>query len=410
MREKFKVVLLGSDDNVYGIARSFYEEYEVKCIALCNRHLTPTKNSKILDVMVIKDFYKEEECIKNIIKIGNKLKEKYELLVLVPCSDSYMEFVIKNQDKLKGIYENNFIDYKTLDMFITKDKFYKLCDKYNLKYPKTKIISYKDRTHFIKHLNFKFPLILKPNNSNSKEYLNASFPNKKKVYLANNIDELKNIIDNINLSNYKDNLIIQEYIKGNDTFDRVINVYSNRYGKVKMMCLGNPILEEYAPYVLGNYAAIIGIKGYNKIFDKIKMMLEDLKYKGFSNFDLKYDLETNEFYLFEINYRQGRSSYFVNACGISLARLLVDDYVLKEDDNEILYPKKESLWLNINEDTLLKYVNDDLTLSKVNNLIKNNNYIKSLQFDKDKSILRKLRINRLYKMKDKHYKLYYIKK
>lgn len=410
MKEKFKVVLLGSDDNVYGISRSFYEEYEVKSIALCARHLTPTKHSKIVEVKVIKDFNKESVCINKLIEYGKYLKEKYEILLLVPCSDSYMELVIKHKDKLESIYENKFIDKKILDNFITKDKFYKLCDKYNLKYPKTKIVKLNERNSFIDKLDFKYPLVLKPNNSNSKEYLECSFPNKKKVFIINNKTELINIINDINNSSYKDNLIIQEFIKGDDTFDRVINVYSDSNGLVKMMALGNPILEEYAPYVLGNYAAIITYKGYNPLFDKIKRMLEDLHYVGFSNFDIKYDIDRNEYYLFEINYRQGRSSYSVDTSGISLARLLVEDYVLKEDIKEVIYPKKDSLWININLDTLFRYISDKDILLKVKSLISNNECTKSLYYEKDNNILRNIRIKRLYYVKDKQFKEYYIQK
>lgn len=40
----------------------------------------------------------------------------------------------------------------------------------------------------------------------------------------------------------------------------VINCYSNMYGKVQMMSLARPILEEYHPKLMGNYAAIISEK------------------------------------------------------------------------------------------------------------------------------------------------------
>ena len=58
------------------------------------------------------------------------------------------------------------------------------------------------------------------------------------------------------------NLIIQEFIKGDDSNNVVINCYSNMYGKVQMMSLARPILEEYHPKLMGNYAAIISEKGY----------------------------------------------------------------------------------------------------------------------------------------------------
>lgn len=410
MKDKFKVVLLGSDDNVYGISRSFYDSYGVTSIAYGYGHLVPTRYSNIVNVNVIENFNDESVCIKTLIDEGKKLKEKYKHLILVPCSDSYMEFCIKNKDKLESIYDNKFIDEDLLKSFVTKDKFYSLCDKYNLKYPKTMIVSYKDRKDIHKKIKFKYPIVLKPNNSNSNEYLYCDFPEKKKVFIIKDEKELIKVIDNINLSTYKDNLIIQEFIHGDDTCNRVINCYSDRFGKVRMMAMGRPILEEYAPSTMGNYASIISEPGYNKIFDVIKNLLESIGYVGFSNFDLKYDEKTKEYYIFEINYRQGRSSFYVNASGISLSKLLVDDYIYHIDSNEIIYPTKKILWVNIPEDILLKYVKNKKVLLEIDDLIKENREVQTLFYDKDCSFLRYEKMIKFFEVKRTQFEKYFIEK
>lgn len=77
-------------------------------------------------------------------------------------------------------------------------------------------------------------------------------------------------------------LIIQDMIPGNDEYMRVLTSYSDRDGKVKMMCLGHVLLEEHTPHGLGNHAVII-TEPNKELMGRVKNLLEDLHYVGFSN-------------------------------------------------------------------------------------------------------------------------------
>lgn len=410
MKEEFKFIILGSDDNAYGMSRSIYEKYHVKPLLLCNKQLYPTEYSKIVEIEKFENFDKEELCIENIKKVGNRLKESYNKLILIPCSDWYMEICIKHKKELELIFENRWNDYSLLQSFITKDKFYELCEKYNLKYPKTIIVKLNERKEAHTKVKFKYPIILKPNNSNSSEYLHASFEGKKKVFIINSEEELKRTISNIDKSSYKDNLIIQEFVEGDDTNNVVINCYSDKNGKVVAMALGRAVLEEYLPSVMGNYAAIISEPGYNDLFKSISSFLENIKYKGFSNFDLKYDINKKEYFVFEINYRQGRSSFFVNESGINLAELLVDDLIYNKKNDKIKYPTEKILWLNIPEYVAKKYIKNKKVNKEVRDLIKKKKVVHTLKYKKDTNIKRSLKIGRMYLSKIKQYMDYFVEK
>lgn len=404
-----KFVILGSDENAYGMSRVIYKTYKEKPLVLCSRILYPTMFSKIVDIKVIENFDTESVCIKSLINVGETLKKTTKNIILIPCSDSYMEYVVKNQDLLSGLFLNKFISYNLLKSFITKDKFYNLCDKYKLRYPKSVIIKESDRLDILKKIYFKYPLILKPNNSNSSEYLHAEFPNKKKVFLIKSETELIQTVNNINKSNYKDNLIVQEFIKGDDTNNLVINAYSSTDGKVRMMGIGRPVLEEYHPKVLGNYAAIISEVGYKEVMNDVKKFLENIKYVGFSNFDFKYNEIDKKYYCFEINYRQGRSSYFLNECGVNLIELLTDDLVYKKR-KDIIYPTKKILWLNVPYMVTKKYINNTKVLEEISEL-KNKKEIYHTLFDKkDLSLIRYINLKKVYFSKTRQYKKYFIKK
>ncbi len=404
-----KFVILGSDENAYGMSRVIYKTYKEKPLVLCSRILYPTMFSKIVDIKVIENFDTESVCIKSLINVGETLKKTTKNIILIPCSDSYMEYVVKNQDLLSGLFLNKFISYNLLKSFITKDKFYNLCDKYKLRYPKSVIIKESDRLDILKKIRFKYPLILKPNNSNSSEYLHAEFPNKKKVFLIKSETELIQTVNNINKSNYKDNLIVQEFIKGDDTNNLVINAYSSTDGKVRMMGIGRPVLEEYHPKVLGNYAAIISEVGYKEVMNDVKNFLENIKYVGFSNFDFKYNEIDKKYYCFEINYRQGRSSYFLNECGVNLIELLTDDLVYKKR-KDIIYPTKKILWLNVPYIVTKKYINNTKVLEEISEL-KNKKEVYHTLFDKkDLSLIRYINLKKVYFSKTRQYKKYFIKK
>ena len=175
-----------------------------------------------------------------------------------------------------------------------------------------------------------------------------------------------------------------------------------------MMCLGRCILEEHTPYGIGNYRAIIS-EGNEEIYITIQNFLENIKYVGFSNFDLKYDYRDKTFKLFEINIRQGRSSYFTTAAGLNMAKYLVDDYILNSSEKTD-YNYNKFLWLHTPIKILKKYIYNKDTLNEALKLIKEKKYKYTLKNPKDSSLIRNFWINRIYNKDYKTYKLYPPKK
>ena len=398
--EKFLPVILGSDANAYGLSRSFHEEYGIKSLAVAKKQLLETKNSKIVDVKLYDNLTDNDVFVKAMTEIGEEYSKKYEKLILLSCVEWYTNLVVDNRKVLEKYFVLPFMDKKIKDKLENKESFYNICEEYNLDYPKTYIVTY-DNYKNIK-LPFPFPVAVKP--ASSTDYSKVDFVGKEKSYKANTQDEFNKIINSIYSSKYRSNIIVQDFIPGNDDAMYVMNCYVNKNHKVKMMCLGHCILEEHTPYGIGNYKVLMS-DGNKELYDKIQKFLEDIKYVGFANFDIKYDIRDNKFKLFEINIRQGRSSFFTTACGCNLSRYLVDDYIYNKDLDTV-YNYNKHIWLATPKSMIKKYVKNEELKKEVLDLIKNKKYSFTLKYKKDFSLYRFFWINRIYFKDYKLYKLY----
>lgn len=398
--EKFLPVILGSDANAYGLARSFHEEYGIKSLAVAKKQLLETKNSKIVDVKLYDNLTDNDVFVKAMTEIGEEYGKKYEKLILLSCVEWYTNLVVDNRKILEKYFILPFMDKKIKDKLENKESFYNICEEYKLDYPKTFIVTYDNYKNI--ELPFSFPVAVKP--ASSTDYSKVDFIGKEKSYKANTLEEFNKIINNIYSSKYRSNIIVQDFIPGNDDAMYVMNCYVNKNHKVKMMCLGHCLLEEHTPYGIGNYKVLMS-DGNKELYAKIQKFLEDIKYVGFANFDIKYDIRDNTFKLFEINIRQGRSSFFTTACGCNLSRYLVDDYIYNKDLDTV-YNYNKYLWLATPKSMIKKYVKNDNLKKEALNLIKNKKYAFTLKYKKDFSLYRFFWINRIYFKDYKLYKLY----
>ncbi|BDH63104.1 D-aspartate ligase [Lysinibacillus sp. PLM2] len=402
MEQPFLPILLGSDMNAYGMARAFYEAYGIKPLVLGRSHLTATQDSSILNFKAIANLNQQEVFVPALEKIAKQYSDKQ--LLLLACGDDYAKLIIKNKPALQQYFTVPYIDEALMDKILLKENFYKMCEKYEFKYPGTTTVTAENYQDFTPP--FEYPIILKA--SNSVAYWACSFPGKKKVFVAHDEEEKSAILKAIYSSTYQDTMIVQEFIPGDDSYMRVMNAYVGKDGKVKLMCLGNPILEEHSPEGIGSYAAIITTFD-EKLMDKVRFFLEDIGYTGFANFDMKYDARDGEYKLFEINLRNGRSSYYVTAAGYNLMKYVADDHMLNINQ-ELTYANNKHLWMIIPKGVLFKYASNEKLKLEAKKLIRDGKWTNSLFFKKDMNFKRwiKLTLNNLNYYRK--YKKYFNKK
>ena len=361
--EQILPVLLGSDANVYGMARSFYMEYGVTSLAIGKGALAATANSKLVKMAVVEPNLEDDAVFVKALQ-DFAAAHTSRTLVLVSCGDNYTGLMARNRSALEGLYRFACPTPELVEQLDTKEYFYKACEAHGLAYPKT--FGCTNQNWKTVEIPFEFPCIIKA--SNSVAYWNCRFPHKKKVFVAYNREEYESICAAIYSSSYQDNLVLQEYIPGDDNCMRVLNCYSGQDHKVHLMALGRPLLEEQTPEGIGNYAAIMSIRD-EELMSRMKAFLEDVGWEGFSNFDMKYDSRDGQYKLFEMNPRQGRSSFFVTASGYNLAKWLVED-VVENKPQGLTIADTRHLWMIAPAGIIKKYLKDQDLLAEVRRLMK----------------------------------------
>lgn len=404
-------ILLGSDMNVYGMARSFFDILGKPINAYSRIQLAPTRFSKIVKVHTIDKFDSDPTFINTMRKLKTLYGDKNKKIIIVACGDTYAELVSKHKDELENFFICPYVNFDLLKKLNDKENFYKMCDKYHLPYPKTIIYNKKMYLNKDFNISLKFPIALKP--SDSVEWLNINFDGRKKAFIVHSQLELINIISKIYDNGYKSDIILQDFVPGDDSNMRVLNAYVDHNHNVKMMCLGHPLLEDPTPNSIGNYVAIL--PEYNQyIYDCAKKFLEEIDFTGFANFDIKFDSRDNTFKFFEMNIRQGRSSYFVTLNGYNLAKYLINDYVNDSLGNKsVVYGNKNiadyKLWLGVSKYVFKKYAANNKYKNMAIHLISTGNYGTTVFKRNDMSLKRWILLKYMFYRYDMRFKKYFNK-
>ena len=404
---RFQPILLGSDINVYGMARAFHEEYGLVSEAYAYFQLSPTKFSRIVNVHIVDDFNNFVTFRNFMLKLGKRMKaeDPERVLLLIPCGDVYANLLSQCGDDLREYFVYNTLDVNLSRRLAYKSTFYQICEQYDLPHPKTRTVTADEvKAGTYRDLPFSYPVAMKP--ANSVEWLNIDFEGRRKAYIFNDPAELETIIKRAYDAGYTSEMVIQDFIPGDDSRMRVLNAYVDQHHRVRMMFLGHPLLEDPSPVAAGNYAAIL--PDYNEgVFRRIKAFLEDIKYEGVANFDMKYDERDGEYKLFEINLRQGRTNFFVTLNGFNLAEYFVDDLVLGNPmEGDTVIGRGDSMLLEVPFSTLKKYAEPGEALDRGIALHNAGKSGWTLRYGRDLSFRRRLLLWRLHRLTAKNYDTY----
>jgi D-aspartate ligase len=388
----FDVLLIGTDINAYYMARNFHEAYGIKVNLLGKVPMKFTTYSTICNVVIEPNLWDNEIFKARLAEYGASMTQGKKT-ILVATNDTYVRMIVENAEFLSQWYVFNHINEEQLNNLVLKENFYKRYENSNIiNIPKT--YSYKchtDQLDINKVKELAFPLIVKP--ADTVKWYEHEFDNRAKVYKPETLGELQKIISDAETAGYRETLIIQQFIAGDDShlFDSMFYVSSD--GDIQLQTFAQIGLQEHNPLDIGSCTVLVN--GYNQfnntdeIKDNLKQFLIDIKYRGICEFDLKYDPNRKKFYVFEINPRQARCGYYLTACGHNLANYLVNDLIYGKK-SEFTFITKEQALSFVPLHVIKKHISNKAYTDKVLALHQKGAFTRVLDYKGDKCLKRKL--------------------
>lgn len=327
---KFTPVIMGANRGAYGLARVFYEKYGVKTIIISPFQTGPVRHSRILE------FYKQTDMqdVATLVQTMTKIARDYPdtKKKIFGSDDRYVELLIKNRLHFPGDWVVPYADHDAYLAVTDKTNFYNLCERLDISHPRTAVI------HNSEPFNLAFPVIIKA--AQTPEFQNLQFEGKKKIYICHNEKEAATVIAQIRLAGYTSDLLVQEYIPGDDTCLGIVTVYvSKKDLQVKLFSYANVLVDDPTPSAIGN--SLAGwVREEKRIEEPIYKMMAATGFYGFATLDVKYDARRDAFVFFELNGRLGLSNYYVTAAGHNVARYYIEDFLLAHDLSAVPFQKE----------------------------------------------------------------------
>ena len=387
--DNVKVLILGTDINTYYMSRCYHELTGKKADIIGNRAIPYTT---ISNPIIVNDFNNRENSINALTKYGEENKNKK--ILLIATSDLYVKMVAENKNILEKYFYFNYPNLEVVNNLLIKEKFYDIYKDMGIDIPKTYLYPCNkndDINKIKKYFNNEYPIIIKP--SDGVEYHKLDDAGLAKVYKVYDELELEKIIKKIENAGYNKNLIIQEFIPGDDSalFDSIFYVGKDK--KAKLATFAQIGLQEHTPTGIGNCTVLVNgfdEHGYKEeIVYKLKEFIEKINYNGFAEFDMKYDSRDNKYKVLEINPRQSRSGYYLTACGYNLVEYLINDLIF-DKKMEFKIIKEKYILSFVPKIIIKKYIKNKLLKNEINKLIKNKKIVNPLKYKNDKNFKRKL--------------------
>lgn len=225
--------------------------------------------------------------------------------VLIPTDDASLLAVSKYKERLSGSYRVASEDWSVVRQLLEKLSTYELARQADVACPRVqKIESAEDAVAFAREVGF--PCLIKP--SIGHKFF-ARF--RAKMLFIHSVDELRRCMSD--LGGYGDELMLSEYIPGDDTAGANYNSF---------FAANNPLCEFTAekvrlkPQRIG-FPTVVKSRRNQEVIELGRKMLQAIGYRGFSCMEFKRDRRDGLYKLMEVNARHNFSGMLALKCGLN---------------------------------------------------------------------------------------------
>lgn len=323
-------VVVGGDMLAYSYVREFHRAFGIEnTIVLATQDIKMLSTSRFTDYRLIDGIHEAENlyCALEDLAREVHLAHPEKVLLVLGCDDCHARILSAGKQRLEAAgYTVPYIDFPLLDDITQKRRFYELCDELDIPYPLTWYFDCgPSGPEKLPTEDFPYPLIAKP--SNSAQFQDATIEGWRKIYEIDSAEELAQEWQHIRTSDYNNELVLQDFIPGDDDALRTLTVFCDSTGDVRVVSGGVVCLQDHDPTALGNPLCILGERE-EEIIACAQRFCKQVGYRGFANFDIKADERDGSFRFFEVNTRAGRNTYYMSLGGVNFVSLIVDEFIL----------------------------------------------------------------------------------
>lgn len=332
LKDRLAPVVLGGDILGYSYVRAFHERYGLKTIILSQVEVKSTAASRFCDYRIVENMGDEAVLLSYLDTLADELERQGRVGLLLGSVDWHVRFFAHNKEKLSERFILIVNDEELIDRVTRKESFYALMEELGIPYPETWVLNCGPDGDEIDPADFPYPLIGKPSDSSAYDLI--EFEGKKKIYEIADAAEMAEVLAALRASGYERPFIFQDCIPGPDDHLRSLTTFSDAKGEMKVVSGGRVVLQDHDPMRLGNPVCIMS-EELDEIIEGARRFLAHTGYRGYANFDIKYDPRDDSYKFFEVNARLGRNTFYVSLGGVNFVEPIVDEFVLGREREEI---------------------------------------------------------------------------